>query len=297
MQFRGAWDRNNPWLLRKQPRERDLSRRRLLSFCDLAEQINQSLIGFASLRRKAREYVAEIRTVERSVFVNLSREKAPAQRTVRNKTDSEFLKCGQHFFFRISEPKRVFVLECGERLDCMCATNRLHSSFREAEVLHLTCSNQFLHRTGDIFNRHAGIDAVLIEQIDNIGPQSLQRSVGDLFDVLWPTIQAELLTFGTKFESELRGNCDSLTQRSQRFANELFVRERTVNFSGIEKRNPAFNCRPNQRDHLILVFGRTVAKAHSHTAQSDSRHFQIALSKFPLLHCFLPSGYALITPI
>src|SRR5438045_6058694 len=57
MQFRGAWDRNNPWLLLKQPRERDLSRRRLLSFCDLAEQINQSLIGFASLRRKAREYV------------------------------------------------------------------------------------------------------------------------------------------------------------------------------------------------------------------------------------------------
>src|SRR5207249_10622847 len=79
----------------------------------------------------------------------------------------------QHFFFRISEPKRVFVLECGERLDCMCATNRLHSSFRKAEVLHLALLKQLLHRTGDVFDRHAGIDAVLIEQVDNVSPKSL----------------------------------------------------------------------------------------------------------------------------
>ena len=37
-----------------------------------------------------------------------------------------------------------------------------------------------------------GIDAVLIEQIDAIGPQALQRGVGDLSDVLRPAVHAEL---------------------------------------------------------------------------------------------------------
>src|SRR6266487_1505329 len=68
MQLRRAGDRNNPWLPSKQPRQRNLSRCRLLPFCDLAEQINQNLIGFASLRRKAREGVAQVGAVERSVF-------------------------------------------------------------------------------------------------------------------------------------------------------------------------------------------------------------------------------------
>src|SRR5439155_2115930 len=83
-----ARDRNNPRLLGKQPDERYLSRCRLLPFCDLSKQINQSLIRFPSLRRKARESVAEVGTVERSVFVNLSREEALTQRAVWNEADS-----------------------------------------------------------------------------------------------------------------------------------------------------------------------------------------------------------------
>ena len=72
MQLRCAWDWNDPRLLRTQPRKRDLSRCRLLAFCDLAKQINQRLIRFARFRREAREPVAEIGTVERSLLVHLS---------------------------------------------------------------------------------------------------------------------------------------------------------------------------------------------------------------------------------
>ena len=82
---------------------------------------------------------------------------------------------------------------------------------------------------------------MLIEQIDNIGPESFQRSVGNLFDVLRPTIESNLLTLRTKFESELGGNCDSLTHRSQRFAHELFVRERAVGLGGVEECDASFH--------------------------------------------------------
>src|SRR5438045_1959289 len=93
MELRGARDWNNPRLLCKQPRERDLSRCRLLAFCDLAEQIDQCLIRFARFRRKARQRAAQIRTVEGGVFTNLSREKTSSERAKWNEADSEFLKC------------------------------------------------------------------------------------------------------------------------------------------------------------------------------------------------------------
>src|SRR5437773_11517549 len=104
LQFRSSWNWNDPRLLRKQPGKRDLSRRGFLPFCDLAKHINQRLICFSSLRRKTRERVAKVRTVERSVFVHLSREVALSQRAVRNETDPELLKRRQQLLLRISEP-------------------------------------------------------------------------------------------------------------------------------------------------------------------------------------------------
>ena len=71
MQPRRPWDRNDPGFLRKEPREGDLSRRRVLAFADLPQQIDHRLIGFSGLSREARDDVAEVGAVERRVFVNL----------------------------------------------------------------------------------------------------------------------------------------------------------------------------------------------------------------------------------
>src|SRR5208282_977541 len=76
------------------------------------------------------------------------------------------------------------------------------------------------------------------------------------------------------------------TKWGQRFAHECLVGERTVNFGGVEKRYATFDGRPNQRDHFFLVRSRTITEAHSHTAEPDGRDFQIAFSKFALLHYF-----------
>ncbi len=62
LQLSGAGDGHNPRLLRQQPRQRDLRRGRLLPCGDLAKQINQRLIRFARLWRKARDDVAEVGT-------------------------------------------------------------------------------------------------------------------------------------------------------------------------------------------------------------------------------------------
>ena len=43
----------------------------------------------------------------------------------------------------------------------------------------------------------------------------------------------------------------------------------------------------NQRDSLSLVHRRPIARTQAHTAQTESRHFQTAISKFALLHYVL----------
>src|SRR6185436_6061939 len=108
----GARDGNNPRLLRQQPGDRDLGRCRVLSFCDRADQINQSLIRFSRLRRETWDDVTKICTVEFSALVDLPGEEAFTKRAKWHEADTEFLEGRDHFLFRRSGPQRVFALKC-----------------------------------------------------------------------------------------------------------------------------------------------------------------------------------------
>ena len=70
-------------------------------------------------------------------------------------------------------------------------------------------------------------------------------------------------------EAELGGDHHLVAERSESFAHEFFVRERTVHFGGIEEGDAAFDGRTNQRDPFLLVDRGTVAKAHSHAAEPN----------------------------
>src|SRR6202049_2858015 len=117
MQLRRTRDRNDPRLLCQQPGKRDLSRRRLFLLRELANQINQPLIRFTVLRRKARHNVAEVSLVELRVFADFAGEETLAQRAEWNEPDAEFLECRYDFGLRFSPPKRVFALQRRDGLD------------------------------------------------------------------------------------------------------------------------------------------------------------------------------------
>src|SRR5205085_8872182 len=98
-----------------------LGRCRLLPLCHVAEQFDQGLIRLERLRREARKRAAEVGAVECRIFIHLPREEALAKRAVGNKPNSESLESGYHFLLWSSRPQRIFALECGERLDRVCA--------------------------------------------------------------------------------------------------------------------------------------------------------------------------------
>ena len=110
-------------------------------------------------------------------------------------------------------------------------------------MLNFAFLDQVLHRSRYVFDRHVRVDTVLIEQVDGIDRESLERPLRDLLDVLWPTIQADPLrpAVGIEFEPELGGDRHLPTERSEGFAHEFFVRERAVHFSGVKECDAAFH--------------------------------------------------------
>ncbi len=91
-----------------------------------------------------------------------------------------------------------------------------------------------------------GVDAVLVEQIDDIRSESLERSLGDLSDMLRLAVHATLSTVRIKFESELGCNDDLFTEWREGFAHDFFVFVRTVGFCGVEERDAILDGRPDE---------------------------------------------------
>src|SRR6266496_6620057 len=98
-----------------------------------------------------------------------------------------------------------------------------------------TLGNQILDLSCHVLDRHGRIDAVLIEEIDAIGPQTLQASVRHKLDMLGPAIgpATALPALKIDVEAELCGNHYFLADRLERLAHQLFVCERPISFSRI----------------------------------------------------------------
>src|SRR4029077_2280795 len=111
----------------------------------------------------------------------------------------------------------------------------------------------------------------------------LERAFDSLPDVLRPTIQVRYtlhsarIKIRSQVEAKFGGDHYLLSKGSERFTHDCFVCEGTICFGGVEKCDAAFDGRPDQRDHCPLVACRTIASAHSHTAEPESRNFQVAI--------------------
>src|SRR5262245_31289438 len=126
-------------------------------------------------------------------------------------------------------------------------------------MFHLPLLNQLLHSSGDLFDWHVQVNAVLIEQVDGLHLESLERAVDSLLDVRWPAVQAWRNSFSAviqiriEIEPEFRGDHNVLAERGERFADEFFICERAVNFRGIKERNAALYRGAEKSGHLLFV--------------------------------------------
>jgi hypothetical protein len=189
----GAGDRHDPALLRQQPGERDLRGRRLLLACDALQQIDQRLVFLQRLRRKTRQYLPEVPSPS-LVSLLIAPVRKPLPSGLGHETDAQFLAGVENpIGLRPTRPKRILVLKRGDRVNRVGAADGLRTWLREAEMLHLALGDQVLDRGGYVLDRHVRVDAMLIEEINHLDAQPLQRRVAHLADVLGPVCGARVI--------------------------------------------------------------------------------------------------------
>jgi hypothetical protein len=128
---------------------------------------------------------------------------------------------------------------------------------------------------------------MLVEQINRLNFEPLERTFDGLFDMFRPAVQARRagpIVTAAQVEPELRRNDQLLAERRERIAHEFLVGERAIDLGGVEKRDAAIHGGVEQGGHFLFVLGRPIGKTHAHAAQPDGRDFQIAVTEFALLH-------------
>src|SRR5258705_3521677 len=133
----------------------------------------------------------------------------------------------------------------------MSAPNRFRPRLGKTEVLHLAGLNQILYRTSRFLNGSVGIDAMLVEKVDGIGLQALERPFDDLLDMLGAAVGRRPLAIVARIrlEPELCSDDHIFAERRKSFAHDFFIDKGAVHFGSVEEgyaplgsRSDEFNC-------------------------------------------------------
>nr|GEU28411.1 hypothetical protein [Tanacetum cinerariifolium] len=265
-----AWNRHDMRSLCQQPCQRYL-RWRGAFFCRvLLEPRNDRHVQLQVLLREARELGAQVgRRIECRAGVDLPRQEAGADWGPGHETNARLGAGGQDAIqFNITGPQRVFRLNGAHRLDGMGAANGRDTCFRKAEMSDFALLDQILERTGDVLNRHARIDAMLIVQVDVIGAEALEGFFNHFADVLGAAIQAP---FPFNLKTEFRGDFHFVPKWRKRLADEFFAEVRAVYFGGVEERDAVFIRCANRLDGLFFRNRRVVIAGECHAPEAEFR--------------------------
>ena len=129
--------------------------------------------------------------------------------------------------------------------------------------------DEFTDRAGDILDRDARVDAVLVEQVDHVAAEPLQGCVGDAADLFRATVEPDALAV-LDAPPELGGDLDLAADRLEGLADELFVQVWPVYLGGVEERHAQIGGGAEHGDHVVAApWVGSVALRHPHAAQSD----------------------------
>ena len=123
---------------------------------------------------------------------------------------------------------------------------------------------------------------MLIEKIDVIGAEPLERRVAHLPYMLRPAVGPRLAAAG--LEAELGRNHNPAALSGDGLANQDLVLEGAVNLRGVEEVHAQLQRAVNSGDGLRLVSTPAIGKAHSHAAKPEGADLQPLPPQFSHLH-------------
>ena len=97
----------------------------------------------------------------------------------------------------------------------------------------LALSDQLFDRARNVLDRDVRVDAMLVQQIDTVGAEALERAFDDCLDVLGAAVQTASASLDV--EAKLRRDPDIVANWRQRFTDKLLAGVGPVHFGGIEE--------------------------------------------------------------
>ena len=244
---------------------------------DQSEVLGQGVAG------EARLGAAEVRGVEAVDPLHRAGQEAAAQRAVGHQADAQLAQGGQDLGFRVAGPQRILALDGRDRMDGVGLADGLGSGLGQPEPAHLAGLDQVADGAGHVLDRHGGVDPMLVEEIDDINAQALQRGVGDGLDVLGPAVDPE--TGGAvELEAELGGDPHLVADRRQAAADQLLVDIGSVDLGGVEECHAPVDGVAQQGDGVGFGKGRAIGPAQPHAAEAKGGDFEALGSEFAGLH-------------
>ena len=144
----------------------------------------------------------------------------------------------------------------------------------KAERPHLAFAHQFGHGADRVLDRHVGIDAVLVVEVDDIDIEPLQRGFGHRLDVLGAAVDAgharACLSLPRKIlKPNLVAIVTLVAHRLQRLAEQDFVRQRGHRLRPCRRRSR----RSRRRGASVAIDSASslaaIGEAHAHAAEAD----------------------------
>ena len=183
--------------------------------------------------------------------------------------------------------QRVLALHGRDRVDGVRPADRLGRGLGQAEVAHLAALDQPPHRAHRLLDRHLGVDAVLVVEIDHVDAEAREARVAGLRHVggaavhevapcrralwTWPNLVAST----TPFRRPLSARPSSVS-----FCPQPYMSEES------RKSTPRSRAAWMTRDRLLVV-ALAVGARHGHQAEADGGDAEAVLAESAMLHWML----------
>src|SRR6185369_13595535 len=195
---------------------------------------------------------------------------------------AELAQRGQRVLGLLAVEQGVLALQRAERMHAVRAPHGVGRGLGEAEEADLARLHAALHAAHGLLDRHLGIDAVLVVEVDDVHAEPLEAGVARLHDVLRAAVDhvgaARVLHL-----AELGDEDHAVTPALERLAEQLLVVAPAVHVGRVDVIDAEVDGALDERDRLAVV-GGPVHPRQPHAPQSDRRHVERAVPEPPLLH-------------
>ena len=280
----GARDGDDVLALGHHPGERKLGRRDVTGGGKVVDAVGEMQVLLERVLLEARIRAPPVVLGQVGHRADLPREEAATQRRVRDQTDAELPQRVEDTGLGVARPQRILALHGRDRMGRVRPPDRLRRCFGQAEVAHLPLLDQLGHRADRLLDRHARIDAMLVEEVDVPDPETLERALACAPDVLRAPVHAPVPGPGTvDREPELRRDLEPLAAARNRAPHQLLVRVRPVDLGRVQERDPEVQRAVDRLEPRALV-AAAVGVRHAHAPEPLRRHLEPLASKRPSLH-------------